>query len=306
MYVNPSTEYEAVLNDGTTGLTGDLELATLDNIGGATQAYDTASISEIAVGVYAAVRTSPGTVGQYSLVWKLASTGEIRGVDDLTIVSDFNDDITVIGSGNLYVSRADLKTILGIGSDRSYSDIAIDWACAAASRGIDYYKRTRYYPTTEIRYYTCRDTRESRLWIDDLNSLTSLTVDIDGDGTYETTWTEGTDFVLDPANAQLEGKPKREIVLLSQAGQRFPRWERAVRVSGSFGWASAPAQVTQAAILLANRFLNRAQDAPLGIVAALANEAVAMARVGRIDPDAAFLLDELPGGRREVASIRLS
>lgn len=305
MYVQPSTEYEAVLNDGTASLGTDLELATLDNVGGTTQAYSSGSISEIADGVYAAVRTSPGTVGQFSLVWKLASTGEIRGVDDLTVVETFEDDITVVGSGNLYVTRADLKKILGIESDRTYSDLAIDWACASASRGIDAYKKTRYFPTTEIRYYTSRDPRSSRLWIDDLNSLTTLTVDDDGDGTYETTWVEGTDFVLDPANAELEGKPKREIVLLEQSGQRFPRWERAVRVSGSFGWASAPAQVTQAAILLANRFLNRSQDAPLGIVMALANEAVAMARIGRIDPDAAFLLDQLPGGRSEVASIRL-
>src|SRR3954471_19647170 len=172
MYVNPSTSFEAVLDDGTAALGSDLELAILDNIGGTTQAFSTANISEIAAGVYAAVRTSPGTVGQYSIVWKLVSTGAIQGVDDLTVVQNVNDDITVIGSGNLYVSRADLKEILGIETDRTYSDLAIDWACASASRGIDAYKKTRYYPTTEIRYYTCRDTRQSRLWIDDLNSLT--------------------------------------------------------------------------------------------------------------------------------------
>lgn len=304
MYVNPSTSFESTVKFPT-GLTGTLGVRVIDNQGNTTIARTTSGIAEYpdGSGIYAVTLTSPGAPGQYSIVWDDAA-GHWAD-DDLVVTSEIS--VTVIGTGNLYVTRADLKTILGVTNDRTYIDEAIDIACAAAARSIDSYKRSRYYPTTEIRFYTCRDTRDDRLFIDELNALSGsgVTVDQDGDHTYEESWVEGTDFVLDPANAELEGKPKREIVLLRQAGRRFPHWERGVRVSASFGWASAPSEVTQAAVLLANRFLSRQRSAPLAILQAAAQEAVALARVGRIDPDAAFLLDQLDGGRPDYGSIRL-
>jgi hypothetical protein len=312
MYVNPGTSYEAVLNDGVTGLVGDLELATLDNVGGTTQAYDTAAIEEIAHGVYSAIRTAPAVAGQYSLVWKLSSTGDIRGVDDLTVTTDVVPGV-ILGSGDLYITRDQLKSMLDLTST-DFEDTAIDIAIAAACRAIDGYTGHRYYQMTATRYFTANPL-EVELFIDDLITATSVTVDQDGDGTYDLTWVEGTDFLLDPANAPLEGRPKRSLLIRQSGGftyprgnrwffesfgQRFPRYERAVKIVGTWGWPAVPPQVTQAAVFIANRFLERTRQAPLGILVASAREITGTARLGRIDPDAAWLLDQIPGGQRRL------
>jgi hypothetical protein len=119
-------------------------------------------------------------------------------------------------------------------------------------------------------------------------------VDTDGDGTWETTWTNDTDFVLAPANAATDGFPWTEIRLKPQAGRRFPGYLHGIQVIGTFGWATTPGAVTQATAILAARFLKRARETPYGIVV-VSGDGVTAARLGRIDPDVAFLLDNLPG-----------
>jgi hypothetical protein len=52
--------------------------------------------------------------------------------------------------------------------------------------------------------------------------------------------------------------------------------------------------VEQAATILAGRLLKRARETPYGILV-VSGDAVSAARLGRIDPDVAFLLDNLPG-----------
>jgi len=178
-------------------------------------------------------------------------------------------------------------------------------AVEAASRSIDAYKQARYYPTTETRYYTNGYSRETSLPVDDIVSVISVDLDMDRDLVYELALVEDTDYVLGPRNAPLEGKPYNAVTLLPLAHRRFPTSPDAIRIVGSFGWASAPGQVSQAAILLANRFLVRMEKAPLGILVAAANDAVAMARLGGIDPDAAFLLDQLPNTRSSLVSAAL-
>lgn len=305
MYVQPSTSFEAVAKFPT-GLTGSLGVQILDNAGNTTTARTTSGIAEYPAGsgIYAVTLTSPGTAGQYSLAWDDGS--DHWAVEDLVVTSE-TVSIT-IGSGNLYVTADDLKTIIGIEASVDYADTAVDLACQAASRVIDAYKQTRYYPTTEIRYYTNAVSQAQALAIDDLVTLTSLSVDTDGDLIYDETWLNGTDFVLDPINAPLEGRPYTTITLIPAASRRFPTTPHAVKVSGSFGWADAPVLVEQAAVLLANRFVVRSRQAPLGILVAQANDAIAVARLGRIDPDAAFLLDQLPGrtSAGRVTSIQLS
>ena len=313
MYVNPSTSYEAVLNDGTTGLVTDLELATLDNVGGTTQDFDTSAIEEIAHGVYAAIRTAPSSAGQYSLVWKLSSTGDIRGVDDLTVTTDVVPGV-VVGSGNLYITRDQLKTILDL-NDTDFQDLAIDIAIEGACRAIDGYTGHRFYQATMARYFSA-DPLYPVLDIDDLITATEVAVDQDGDGTYEETWVQGTDFLLDPPNAASDGRPERRLIIRQAGGftyprgdrwffesfghRVFPRYDRSVRITGTWGWPAVPAQVTSAAVLISNRLLERTRQAPLGILVASAREVTGTARLGRIDPDAAWLLDQIPGGQRRL------
>ncbi len=195
----------------------------------------------------------------------------------------------------LYVTAAALKTTLNIGSTYADADIAV--AVEAASRAVDGY--TNVSPgmfattTSQTRYYS-GEWGCDHITIDPLNTLTSVVVDTDGDGTYDTTWTNGTDFILTPDNAATDGYPYTELKLLPQRGRRFPNYLRSVRVIGLFGWAATPGAVTQATAILAGRFLKRARETPYGIVV-VSGDAVAAARLGRIDPDVAFLLDNLPG-----------
>lgn len=199
-----------------------------------------------------------------------------------------------------YISAAELKDTLEI-TGETYADADIDDAVEAASRVIDAYKGTRYYPTAETRTYTAPvgGFGYSDLWmydsplsIYDMCGLVSVTVDMDGDGIYEQTWVRNVDFYLEPNDANLTGKPWNQISLRRQGGKQWPQWQYAVKVAGTFGWSTAPGQVTEAAGILANRYLKRTRETPYGMVM-IGTDALAMARLGKIDPDVAFMLDNI-------------
>lgn len=195
-----------------------------------------------------------------------------------------------------YITSVQLKATLEI--DTTYADADIAIAISAACQSIENYKNTRFYPTYETRYYT----PEARIGVypytedsiptDEFNASTAVTVAVDivGDGSYGSTWVQGTDYYLDPANADLTGRPFNRITIRQQSGRVFPTWQRAVRVQASFGWATWPPQVTEATTILASRYLKRARETPYGLLT-IVGDGVAAARLGKIDPDIAFLLN---------------
>lgn len=195
-----------------------------------------------------------------------------------------------------YITADELKDTLDI--DDSYADFDIEMACSGASEIIDGYKQTRYTSATETRVYsppcnlyTAGSLQPSqRLSIHDLSSAGTVSVDLDGDGVFETTWTNGTHFWLEPINAAVDGIPYDTMVLRPQGAARWPGHPHSVQIEGVFGWAETPVRVRQAAKILANRLLKRARETPYGIVTVV-GEAVAAARLGRIDPDVAASLD---------------
>jgi len=191
-----------------------------------------------------------------------------------------------------YITSTQMKDTLEI-TGETYADNDIATAIEAASRVIDAYKGTRFYPTTETRTYTA-DVCSPSLSIYDLNNSAGSTVsfDMDGDGVYETALVRNTDYYLEPQNAELTGKPWNTITLRYQSGRQWPTWQYGVQVVGSFGWATAPGQITEACSILANRYLKRARETPYGIVT-IGTDALAMARLGKIDPDVAFMLDNV-------------
>lgn len=191
-----------------------------------------------------------------------------------------------------YITSDQLKATLEL-SGETYADADIATAISSASRSVDAYKDTKFYASasTAIREYTA-DPHDCALPIDDLNALTSLNVDMDGDGVFEETWVADTDFYLEPRNADQDGRPYDQISIRLQSGKVWPTWQYAVQVEGSFGWATAPAGVIQATTILAGRYLKRARETPYGIVT-IGTDALAAARLGKIDPDVAFLLDNL-------------
>ncbi len=287
--VAPSTSYEATLELGVSGLVGTLELGTYDG-DTATQALSSANMNEIgSSGVYVATRTSPGTAGQYVLIWSQDGTLDPDQVitEDLLVTS--TAPAAVGGTSNLYVSADELKSWLSIGT--SSQDDEIDLVVAAASRAIDDHQNTRYYPTSETRYYE-PSSRDTFFVIDDLVTLTSVKFDIDGDGTFETTLTENTHFVLEPLNNALENKPKYAIQLIPTGGYTFPGTLRSVEVVGSFGWASTPAQVKYACMIQAARYYTR-RSSPFA-VAGISADGGGM-RLSKLDPDVMAILENVDG-----------
>lgn len=214
------------------------------------------------------------------------------------------DAVEAETSPYLYVSPGEMKQILRLqGSE--FADLALDIAIDTASRTCEGYKGQRFYPYDDTRYYTPTG-RGRTLPIDGVNELTAVTADLDDDGVYETTWTEGEDFKLEPLNLEWAGQPRDQITLLNRAGVCFPHTLGSVKVEASFGWSQTPTQVKEAAVILANRFLKRTREAPMDILVAVAGETVSMARLGNLDKDAKNLLDQLPGGTPDLASIQLS
>jgi len=192
-----------------------------------------------------------------------------------------------------YVSQAEFKATHLL-TGQSYADADIDLALEAASRAIDDVCGRAFYEfdpsNDQTRYYSPKQTR--LLIVDDICGFTSLTLDTDGDGTFDTELTADTDFIFEPENADAEGKPYTMIRLHPNCAYGFPMsYPRSVELVGHFGWLAVPKVVKQAAALYAERLLKRSREAPFGI-AALAIEGAAM-RIARTDPDIVALISPL-------------
>lgn len=197
-----------------------------------------------------------------------------------------------------YITADDLKQS-GELKGTSYADRDIARAIPAACRAIDALCHRRFgQDETEVsRLYTAAT--DSFCWISDVSlkaddltddsPLTVVVVDRLGNGSYSESWDEGVDYVLEPLNATLESKPYESIRALRAC---FPRHVGAIRVTARYGWTTVPAEVVEAAVLLANKLIVRVRQAPFGIVMAGADVGVAM-RIAKSDPDVAMLLEEL-------------
>ena len=191
-----------------------------------------------------------------------------------------------------YLDREELKdseTLRGL----TFADFDVDRAITAASRAIDgaVGSLRQFYldaNANNVRYYTPEAFQQ--LEIDDLSVLTSVKIDRDGDGVYEETWTNGTDFVLEPLNAIQDWKPYETLRCRRLKGRYFPLWvERCVEVTGQFGWTIIPGDIKTATTILASKMLRRMREAPFGIVTVGIDQGVAM-RIARNDPDVAPIL----------------
>lgn len=166
---------------------------------------------------------------------------------------------------NEYADAEDLKETLSL-AEESFADADVALALTAASRGIDNVTGRRFWKdaTAKTRYYSA--TAWDRVWIDDLAELTTLSVDINDDGTFTQTWTLNTDFFLEPLNAVEDGWPWTSIKVRGRSGMYLPVCERSVRVVGKFGWLAVPDTIEQAAKIIASKLIKRAREAPFGVV----------------------------------------
>lgn len=98
----------------------------------------------------------------------------------------------------------------------------------------------------------------------EISSVTSLVVKTDegGDGTFETTLTINTDFLLLPRNAAADSRPFDTIVRIDNYWPRYSQ-RAGVEVTALWGWPEIPAAVTQACGLQA-ALIYKSTDSPLG------------------------------------------
>ncbi len=170
---------------------------------------------------------------------------------------------------NGYTTLATLKSRISITDETD--DTELERIITAVSRAIDDYCGRRFYAANETRYYTAM--HSDYLLVDDLLSVTLLSTDEDGDRTYETTWT-ATDYDLEPANAALDGEPYWEIRTAPEGRYSFPSTARGVKVTGSFGFASATPAVVEEACLAQCKLVFDARNSVSGVEGGSVNPSV--------------------------------
>jgi uncharacterized phage protein (predicted DNA packaging) len=180
---------------------------------------------------------------------------------------------------NGYCTLDEVKSALRITDNTD--DELLENAIEGASRRIDGYCGRRFYQQNATLSLYAIDSYTLPTQ-DDLYSVTTLKTDDDGDGTYETTWTTGVDYQLEPLDAVITGQPIRTITAIG--GKTFPLFSLpalpSAQIVGVWGWSAIPDDVREACVLLTMRGFAR-YNAALGVVG-FADMAI---QVRAIDPD---------------------
>ncbi len=192
----------------------------------------------------------------------------------------------------LYCGLEEVKGYVSL-QGKTFADDAYLRSLRAASRGIDKAAHTRFYlplvtSVPETRYYTPVWT--GRVEIEHAVAIVAVSVDRNGDGTFEESWVLDQDYVREPLNAAADGVPWDSLSArgLPVGKGDWPRGVlRSVRVEGTFGWNAVPDDVAVATSIVATQLLLRLRQAPFGVVAFGENAA---ARIARTDPDVQRLL----------------
>jgi len=169
-----------------------------------------------------------------------------------------------------YCTVEELKSRLGIPD--TADDFELGLAAAGASRAVDEITGRYFWRGTDVRTYIPESI--SRQSLDDLVSVTSFKIDRDGDGVYEETWTQGTDYALEvaPGKYNVSGKgeqwPYTGAVVIT-GGKLFPftwMWSHLdrIQVTGVYGWPAVPLNLKNASLIVAAQ-LFRIKDSVFGV-----------------------------------------
>lgn len=194
---------------------------------------------------------------------------------------------------NGYGTLDQFKTRYSIQGTDALRDAQIELNIQGMSRLVDGYCRRRFFVAAadETRYFTAID--YGHLFLpDDLNSITSIKTDDDGDGTYENTWAT-TDYLTMPPNRIADITPITWLILRPAGARMFPLYEAAVEIVGKFGYctlANIPDLVREATLLQSYRWYMRS-EAPFGVVGSA--EMGQMRAITKIDPDVEMSLSSL-------------
>lgn len=188
-----------------------------------------------------------------------------------------------------YVTPAELRDHLGV--NQQVSDTRLSEAAEAASRAIDLACNRQFgvVAVAEERFYTARFDFDRRRWvvpIDDLMSTTDFVAEVqDADGIPVGVID---DYVLEPRNANLDGRPWIALMVRSGSTQSPTGATDEVAITALWGWSAVPTAVKAAAKLQASRFLAR-KDSPYGVAGSpdLGNE---LRLLARLDVDVAEMV----------------
>jgi hypothetical protein len=190
-----------------------------------------------------------------------------------------------------YASLAELRAYSGISPGDTADDATLQIALDAAQEQIDSWTGNTFEADASPTTRTYVADSSGYVSVAPISTTTGLVVKTDdnGDGTFETTWTLGTHYRLEPINAAAEGKAWTRIVGLGT--RYFPRhaYYPGVEVTARFGWVGAvPAAIKQATLLQASR-LHERRGAPFGVAGSpeLGSEVRLLAR---LDPDVEALV----------------
>ena len=226
-----------------------------------TGATSAPSVTHVSAGTYTA-NVACTVAGVWTYLWEGTGTASDAVAGTWTVVT--------VALGQNYCTVEELKSRLGI-TDTS-DDFELGLAAAGASRAIDEITGRYFWRGTDTRTYIPESI--SRQSLDDLVSVTSLKVDRDGDGVFEETWTQGTDYALEVAPGKYNAAAKGEqwpytAAQVITGGKLFPftwMWSHLdrIQVNGVFGWPAVPLNVKNAAII-AGAQIFRIKDAPFGV-----------------------------------------
>jgi hypothetical protein len=191
---------------------------------------------------------------------------------------------------NGYCTPTDLQSRFNLDGDEN--DPLFINAINAASRWIDKYCARSFFDVVTPAARVFRAKHCDAIEVDDFSTTTGLIVATDsGDnGTYGTTWTVTTDFVVEPANGVVDGLTGVPYhVIRSVGGRRFPVTGRRnrIQVTARWGWAEIPSAVEDACMIQAAHLFRR-KDTPDGIAGAADFGVVRVSRF--VDPDVEMLL----------------
>lgn len=188
---------------------------------------------------------------------------------------------------NGYTTLASMKTFLSITD--SADDTLLEGLIESASRSIDRIANRRFYADSTASARSYRANNNVFVYVDDISSTTGLVVktDDDGDGTFETTLTINTDFLVDPLTAAALGRPFTQLTMVNTLnvwpvypGLFSNGLRPGVEVTAKWGWPSVPDDIETACQILTADLYKR-KDSPGGILGLGDLGAIRMSPLGR-------------------------
>lgn len=172
--------------------------------------------------------------------------------------------------GDPYATLPELKAYTGA-TNTTYDNLLTD-ALAAASRGIESCTQRQFNTDASPTARTIPANRVLTTGVallDDFHTTTGLVVETDdtGTGLLWQQWAANT-YQVEPLDGVVDGRPgwpyTRIRAVDSRAFPQYTNGRAGLRVTARWGWATVPAPVKQACLMLAAE-IYKTKDAPFGI-----------------------------------------